>query len=83
MDPCMDCGGVLLTVDSRCLPSAATTAAETPAAATTGGVGQYSGAAWASTSAYGNASQRSGAVEHAFGNRTARTARSASRPFFR
>jgi len=74
----MDCGGVLLTVDRRCLPSAATTAAETPATATTGAVGQFSGAAWARTSAHGDASQCSGAVEHAFENRTARTAGSAS-----
>ena len=66
MDRCMDCGGVLLTVDRRCLPSAATSAAETPAPATTGGVGQFSGAAWAGTSARCDASQGSGAVEHAF-----------------
>ena len=74
----MDCGGVILTVDRRCLPRAATTAAETPATATTGRVGQFPGAAWARTSAHGDASQCSGAVEHAFGNRTARTAGSAS-----
>jgi len=77
MDRCMDCGGVLLTVNRRCLPSAATTAAKTPGSAATGGVGQYSGAAWAGTSACCDASQGSGAVEHAFANRTARSAGSA------
>lgn len=74
----MDGGGVLLTVDGRSLPSAATIAAKTPASATTSGVGQFSGAAWAGTSAYCDASQGSGAVEHAFAHRTARIAGSAS-----
>src|SRR5437879_3643798 len=74
----MDCCGVFLTVDRRCLPSAATTAAEAPATATTGGVGQFSGAAWARTSAHGDASQCSGAGEHAFEDGTARSTGSAS-----
>src|SRR5450756_2176195 len=66
MDRCMDGGRVLLTVDARRLPSAATTAAKTPASATTGGVGQFSGAAWAGTFADPDKNQSSGAVEHAF-----------------
>jgi len=78
MDWRMDCGGVLLTVDDGCLPSAATRAAKAPASATTGGVGQFSRAAWAGTSASCDTSQSSGAVEHAFGKRTARPVGSAS-----
>ena len=78
MDRRMYCGGVLLTVDDGYLPSAATGAAKAPASATTGGVGQISGAAWAGTFAYRDASQSSRAVEHTFGNRTARIAESAS-----
>src|SRR5258708_17181113 len=70
VDRCVDCGGVLLAVDSRCFPSAATSAAETPASATTGGVGQFPGAPWAGTFADGDTSESSRARQHAFPDRT-------------
>jgi len=66
MNRCVDCGGVILSVDGCRFPSAATAAAETPAAATTDGVGQFSGAARAGTFADLDSSQRSSSVEHAF-----------------
>src|SRR5260370_27873394 len=64
MDRCVDCGRVLLSVDGRCLPSAATTAAETPATTTTGGAGQFSSATGPRTSAHGNPNQCTRAVDH-------------------
>src|SRR5258708_4102327 len=77
MARCMDCGGVLPAIDGRCFPRATTTSAKTPPSATTGGVGQFSGAAWAGTSANCHASESSDAVEHAFANGTAGIAGSA------
>src|SRR5690349_13046321 len=69
MDRRMDCGGVLLPVDGRCLPSAAASSARTPASAITGGVGEISGAAGPGTTAYCDTSQSRGAVEHMCANR--------------